>query len=73
MYCSYCGNKIEKDSKYCSSCGRELNQTPKEEPINKEVKKVHNSITRKSIKKDAMTKNKGPLYLGTIMFIMAMR
>lgn len=71
MYCSYCGNKIEKDSKYCSSCGRELNQTPKEEPINKEVKKVHNSITRKSIKKDAMTKNKGPLYLGTIMFIMA--
>lgn len=71
MYCSYCGNKIEKDSKYCSSCGRELNQTPKEEPTNKEVKKVHNSITRKSIKKDAMAKNKGPLYLGTIMFIVA--
>ena len=71
MYCSYCGNKIEKDSKYCSSCGRELNQVSKEEPTNKEGKKIHNSVTRKSIKMDAMTKNKGPLYLGTIMFIMA--
>ena len=71
MYCSYCGNKIEKDSKYCSSCGRELNQVSKEEPTHKERKKIHNSVTRKSIKMDAMTKNKGPLYLGTIMFIMA--
>lgn len=71
MYCSYCGNKIEKDSKYCSSCGRELNQESKEKPTNKEGKKIHNSVTRKSIKMDAMTKNKGPLYLGTIIFIMA--
>lgn len=71
MYCSYCGNKIEKDSKYCSSCGRKLNQVSKEEPTNKEGKKIHNSVTRKSIKMDAMTKNKGPLYLGTIIFIMA--
>ena len=71
MYCSYCGNKIEKDSKYCSSCGRELNQVSKEEPTHKERKKIHNSVTRKSIKMDAMTKNKGPLYLGTIIFIMA--
>ncbi len=25
-YCSYCGSKLETDSKYCESCGKEINE-----------------------------------------------
>ena len=25
LYCKFCGNQIEDDSKYCVSCGKEIN------------------------------------------------
>lgn len=67
MYCSYCGSKNEEGSKFCSSCGKELLPTQKEEKPKETGEPLHNSIVRKSIKKDAMSKNKGPLYAGYIL------
>ena len=71
MYCSYCGSKNEEGNKFCSSCGKELSPPPKKESPTSTGQPLHDSITRKSIKKDAMQKNKSPLYLGyIILFIL---
>lgn len=66
MFCSFCGHKNEEGNKFCSECGRELGKTP---PPNKESSggPVDSSITRKSLKKDALNKKKAPLYLAYIL------
>lgn len=61
MYCSHCGRKNDNNSKFCSSCEKELITVEENNSF------LHNSIIRKSIKKDAMEKNKDPLYLGNII------
>lgn len=66
MYCVHCGSKNENNSKFCYSCGKEL------QPIEEESKVfLHNSIIRRSIKKNAYEKNKNSLYLGNIILIIA--
>lgn len=66
MFCSFCGHKNEEGNRFCSNCGRELGKTPP--PSNESsTRQVDSSITRKSIKKDALNRNKGPLYLGYIL------
>lgn len=67
MYCSYCGNKNEEGSKFCSSCGKELLPPQEKESPTSIGQPLHDSIVRKSIKKDAIQKDKGPLYLGYII------
>ena len=67
MYCSHCGSKNEENSKFCSSCGKELIKVKEQNKQNRSTGPIHNSIIRKSIKKDAQEKNKGPLYLGNII------
>ena len=66
MFCSFCGHKNEEGNKFCSECGKELGKTP---PPNKESfgGPVDSSITRKSLKKDALNKKKAPLYLAYIL------
>lgn len=71
MYCGYCGNKIDKDSKFCPFCGREVLEEKREVNINQQPKPVHNSVIRKSIKKNAMGKNRGVLYAANIIFFIA--
>ena len=65
MFCSSCGSKNDEGNKYCISCGKELMPKHSEENI-------HNFIIRRSIKKDAQAKNKGPLYLGYIVFFISL-
>lgn len=72
MYCSYCGNKIDKDSKFCTFCGREVLENKREENINKPTNYVHDSVVRKAIKKNAKSKSKKPLYIANIIFVIAM-
>lgn len=67
MYCSDCGSKNEENSKFCSSCGKELKKEEQQNSQDQATENLHNSIIRKSIKKDAQEKNKGPLYLGNII------
>lgn len=67
MYCSHCGSKNEENSKFCSSCGKELIKVKEQNKQDRSTGPIHNSIIRKSIKKDAQEKNKGPLYLGNII------
>ena len=66
MYCIHCGGQNDNSSKFCSSCGKELQpiKAGKSEPL-------HNSVIRRSIKKNAYEKNKGALYLGNIILIIA--
>lgn len=67
MYCSYCGNKIEENTNFCPFCGKEI----KKDNIEKETEHLHNSIIRKSIKKDAKVKSKKSLYIANIIMIVA--
>lgn len=73
MFCSYCGTPNDKESRFCKSCGRELSATPSTiegpTPSNRNSQNIHNSIIRKSIKKDAKEKNKGTLIGGYFLFL----
>lgn len=79
MFCSYCGAQNEAGSRFCKSCGRELMTTPNgtegPNPSNMNSQSndnIHNSIIRKSIKKDAKSKPKGSLCGATVIYFIAM-
>lgn len=58
MYCSHCGSKNEENSEFCSSCGKELIKVKEQNKQDRSTRPIHNSIIRKSIKKDAQKKIK---------------
>lgn len=57
MYCTHCGTKIAKDSKYCQKCGKAVGSTNNKQE----------GTIRKSIKKDAILKEKTPLVITMII------
>ena len=76
MFCSFCGAQNEAGSRFCRSCGRELNTIPSTtegpNPSNMNIQtnqNIHNSIIRKSIKKDAKNRKKGTLIAGYFLFL----
>ena len=76
MFCSFCGAQNEAGSRFCRSCGRELNATPSTtegpNPSNMNIQtnqNIHNSIIRKSIKKDAKNRKKGTIIAGYFLFL----
>ena len=76
MFCSFCGAQNEAGSRFCRTCGRELNTIPSTtegpNPSNMNIQtnqNIHNSIIRKSIKKDAKNRKKGTLIAGYFLFL----
>lgn len=63
MICNMCGSTNEVGAKFCSRCGHDLQNKD-----NKIEDNVHNSVIRRSIKKDAKLKNKRALY-GTVTLL----
>ena len=64
MICNMCGSTNEVGAKFCSRCGHVLQNND-----NKIEDNVHNSVIRRSIKKDAKLKNKHALYGAIAMLI----
>ena len=54
MYCTNCGEQIDKDSDFCTNCGTKVNKTPEysssKKTKNSEIKKTKNSKTTSSAK-----------------------
>jgi len=63
MYCKKCGVKNDDDAKFCTECGASLGESKEAAEVNEKIsdEKVHDSIFRKALKRDAKEKPKGAL------------